>query len=692
MSTLPPVSPLKIAPLRIIEDYSDTPSNINLVCTDIEEHLNSDAPNEENLHILFQTLKWNLEKHKVECPKDLKERISKLPMDKETSRHAFAVAYRWEVKYSIQFMHEHIREPNPHILQNKRHVQELIGNLAKGCLAHRYLESSQWNLLRDFVSDLQFREWMFRSRNHHIKDAVFVFDQIKAALNPILKTPLEPLFQIPHLIVPPLTDVEEMSSAESWDFIRPPTPTPVASTSSAPNDTPMNPIKKTLVDYIEGVLANVLKYYGETFLQLLTLPLDDVFKGEKIGLIIDEALSNTATPFTKEDKEAWKNFLCQSVPTLAREFLSKTTDTINDPGNGYQFIHGITRLISPMCFKAPESDNDHHKTLLLSVLSQVNMFLRDYQTASVSIKPLPGSTEEAVERDILCAMIQTLQSRTSKTIFRNEQDPQIFAADISDYIAYTIEAHMQANEIKLPSPLNECVKAVVNHYVYSILNIVFSPFIIALGIHRLVDNLEEVEHPKEGSSIPLPQPTRDDQFSTALAIQFWNMITPILHMGGNPKLITWIIKTFKSPLQKYLMEKSKEIDKELQNIMNSDCVLMPFILLDKILFNHRDGKIIPAIRGLISSSAGTREAFTRSTINNFRGRPYEILSKIIKKETSSFTLMMAETFGDIDTFFPALFNRLIKLAEQERIIKLLIIYLCNAYLDYLSQRGSSQSP
>ncbi len=685
------VTSIKIAPYRIIEEYHDTSNNLDFVFNDISKELDSEQPNEECLHRLFHTLKTNLKRYNAECPPHLKNRIAQLSIEKESSLHGFAVSFHLEVEKSINFMIDFISNPRQEHISDRAYTDSIVRVLTRGCFAYKYLKGTQYRQLQEFAQDFNLKEWWFKERNALGYTSLYVMGQMKTAIDPVKQNPQQRRFEFDVPIVKPLSEIEELSSAESWETINAPSPPPVATSSSSMDAPSMNSIKKTLVEYIEGVLGNVLKHYGETFLHLLTVPLDQVFKGEKIGEIIDQALSNTATPFTKEDKEAWKNFLCQSVPTLAREFLAKTTDTINDPGNGYQFIHGITRLISPLCFKTPEQENDSHKTLLLCVLSQLNLFLKDYQTACMSIKPHVGATEETLEQDILCAMIQNLQSRSERVIFRNEQDPKIFAEDISHYIEHMIEIHMQTNEVRLPSPLNECVKAVVNHYLYSILDIVFSPFIIAIGIHRFVDNIEEIDHPKEGSSIPLPEPVRDDQFSRALANQLWEMIHPILNMGGNPTMISWIIKTFEKRFKKFLLGKSKEIDAELQNIMNSDCVLMPFILLDKMLFNHRNGKHSPALRTIISSSAATKESFTKTTIQNFRGRPYAIISKIIKDQTSTFTLKMAETFGNIDTFLTTVFNRLINLTGQEKIIKLLIIYLCNAYLDYISRSSANNT-
>lgn len=668
----------------IIEDYSHQTNPIELINEELGKIFAKEPLDEVMLELLVDGVKNCFDRFgSANFPKDLKDRLIRIPTDKELGKRAFAAAYHPEIEGSIQFV---LRFLNSQFKENGSQdaTDNHLSVLKRGCLYYPYLAEKQWKSLQTIAKNFHLIQRSYNQIISVTPRTAQIFKQLIVAIAPVLNNP-QARYHDPVRVVKPLTDAEELASIENWESIPPEEISSVPSSSTDVLKDSMNPVKKTLSGYIEGITDKILFHYGDTLVRLFTSPLTRAFESQTLQSIVEEALSNTNTKFSDEEKRNWKDFLCSSIPSTVDNFFSKTSDAMKDPERGYEFIHGITKMITPFCFKKPDTNSFAHKILILKLLPQITLFLRDYQTSVDLIKKFPSTSKESKENEILCAMIQNLHSRSSRPIFRDEQNPEYFKEDLNKYIERVILMQCDALKIKLPSPIKECVTAIVNHYVYTIFDALLSPFLIAILIRRIIERKDKIETPEQTSTVPPIPPIPDDQFSSALSRELWEMIGPILNMGGNPKLISWIIEKFDGTIKKELFMRARTVNDELHEIISSDCVIMPFVFMDTLLFDYEDGTAIPVIKELLSKDKATQEKFARQTISEFRERPYKIVSKLIKKETSRFTLLLAETFGNLDTFLKTLFNQLIELSTQEKILKLLIIYLCDGYVNYLKE-------
>ncbi len=678
-----------------IENYSHNMNPLEQIYNQINLHLTAPYLDEVQLNALLDAAESgynDLSGSAIEM--SIKEKINELTLDTNVKKRTYAFFMRDNINSTLAELDKLFqKEFHPETLA--QHTDVYFESLSKIASSYKYLQEMQWkNIQFHTVEILNFERRISLDAFRETIPEVFItkknfLNRLKSVLRPIFENPGDRFKSIAKTMNRNI-EIESLLKSEHWELVAEIAPEPVASSSNQKSEvflTETSSQKKHLAKIIENISDRILKHYGSTIVNLLVNPLIDCFKMESLQEIVNNSLENLFPTFLKqenEERKRWVQFICSSIPAALSGFLSVPLQTISDPKEGYAFIHGITKLLQPLCFGTPGRIGNQHKALVLNMLPQITLFLNDYQ-ASVKMAREQNVTPLANENFILRGMIQNIQTRHTTQIFRNERNPKMYREDLQNLIRNLIV--MQFDLLTPPLPL--AVKAVAieitKDYVYKIFDSMLSPFCIAVLVHRLVDCQEKLNVPAETSTTPPTSHIPDNQFTRALATEYWNAIQPILKLGGNPIVISSLVNLFENPIREKLFDLSKKTSEEMHTVLSSDCVLMPFILFDSILFHKQGDDYVPAIGELLNADQEKRQRFTRNILENFKGTPYKHISEMIKNNTSTLALKAAEAFVSLDEFLSNVFDQLNELSSQDKILKLLLVYLVDGYTNYLNE-------
>lgn len=315
---------------------------------------------------------------------------------------------------------------------------------------------------------------------------------------------------------------------------------------------------------------------------------------------------------------------------------SMSKDPDDDKRFLLQFDQIFPALVDSYFFKEPEGLTRKIKDLMLNIFRSLKTRLADYNLTASSSKlrknhqPLPTPPPPAAAADeppadteqttlLVSGFVMMLPSPKAT----RPAHPKNLRENLEDIIQ-----QLMANP---KDPADQFASLFLSKFLIQGLEFLSSPYFLCLFFERILqDTFKLAEAPKEHIPDDLCAP-RDKAFSKQVGVLLKEITGEVIKMGRPKGPMKRILSFAKLIIDSKSADIGAQVQTGMSRLFNSECVIMPILILDGLLFKEENGKKVPTMLGTLGKTEGQMQAYQAAIEAKMEKQFYDTVKRLVKQ-------------------------------------------------------------